>query len=270
MSKRPINTYASFIFVFCSIMVTMRPIALIAGQVEVERVPLNTAVQAFDEGTTSLLDGNFGAAIAAFEKADQSGWASAELYYNMGLAYHRLNRFGLAVQYLEKAKRIAPDDPKILHSLTVAAHRQADRFSQLPRPFWQKMHVWVENQLPIGVAFWIGIVLWFGLVALITGKLLSHWHGEWWRRARILLGVSSFLLIFYSLTTSAWPPTKERAVILSTEARMHDIADESSDEVLRVHEGLVVLVKNRSTDWALIEVANGSRGWVEANLLGTI
>lgn len=228
------------------------------------------AVQTFDEGNAQLLSGQFAAAIQQYSKADQGGWASAELYYNMSLAYHRLNKAGLAVLYLEKAKRLSPSDEKVLHALSVANHRQVDRFSQLPDPFWQKLRLWLVNRISVFVAFGIGMGMWIGLVGLIIGKMLFGLYGDWWRRARILTGSFAFCLIFYALTTSAWPPLKEKAVILSPEARLHELADDTSKEILLVHEGLVITVKNRSGDWAFIEVSNGSKGWVSTSLFETI
>lgn len=231
---------------------------------------LEEAVQSFDAGNAQLLNGQFASSIEQYVKADQGGWASTELYYNMSLAYHRLNKAGLAILYLEKAKRLSPSDEKVLHALSVANHRQADRFSQLPDPFWQKIRLWLVNRISVFVAFGIGLAMWIGLVGLIIGKMLFGLYGDWWRRAQILTGSFAFCLIFYALTTSAWPPLEEKAVILSPEARLHELADNTSKEILRVHEGLVITVKNWSGDWAFIEVSNGSKGWVSSSSFETI
>ena len=223
---------------------------------------LPDAVRAFDEGTVHLLDGNFQSAISLFEVAEQSGWSSPELFYNMGLAFHRMNKLGLAITYLERAKQLAPEDPKIAHSLTVANHKQVDRFSQLPDPFWKKLHTWSARVVPVHFAFWFGFALWVGFVALMVGKIVLAWRGDWWRRSRIVIGTLACILIVHALATSAWPPTQERAVIVATELRLRANPDDTADEVIRVHEGLVVKVEERTTDWAMIELPNGTKGWV--------
>ena len=246
------KTSALIIFVFC-----LCGFSSASGQ-----TTLPDAVRAFDEGTVQLLDGNFQAAISSFEKAEQSGWSSPELFYNMGLAYHRMNKLGLAIAHLERAKRLSPGDPKIEHSLTVANHKQVDRFSQLPDPFWKKLRIWSARMVPIQIAFWFGLALWAGFVVMMVGKILLAWRGDWWRRSRIIVGTLAGVLIVHALATSAWPPTEEKAVIVATELRLRANADDAADEVIRVHEGLVVKVEERTTDWAMIELPNGTKGWV--------
>jgi len=231
---------------------------------------LQEAVLAFDEGTVHLLEGDFSAALALYTEAEKLGWASPELFYNMGLANRRMNRLGPAVQYLEKAKRLSPDDAKILHSLGVAAHQQVDRFSVLPTPLLQKLHRGSLRILPILPAFWLGYLLGLAFVCLLVGKLLFGLRGEWWRQSRIVLGVGAFLFLAYALGSSAWPPNDTTAVILASEVQLRSQADESSEEVLRIHEGLVVKVENETMDWAWIEVSNGTKGWVSRTVLGSI
>ncbi|MDA1028705.1 MAG: hypothetical protein O3B41_06595 [Bacteroidetes bacterium] len=261
---------AKFGVLFLLFWALLAPAGSVSFQQEGSTMLLEAAVQSFDEGNVQLLNGQFSAALELYTQADQGGWASAELYYNMSLAYHRLNKAGLAVLYLEKAKRLSPSDVKVLHALSVANHRQADRFSQLPDPFWQKIRLWLVNRISVFVAFGIGLSMWIGLIGLIIGKMLFGLRGDWWRRARILTGSFAFCLIFYALTTSAWPPIEEKAVILSPEAGLHELADNTSKEILRIHEGLVITVKNRSGDWAFVEVSNGSKGWVSTSLFETI
>ena len=228
------------------------------------------AVRAFDAGTVHLLEGNFQAALAEFEKADQSEWSSPELFYNMGLAYHRMNKLGLAIVYLERAKELAPEDPKILHSLGVANHKQADRFSQLPNPFWKKLAIWSARVMPVTRAFWIGLFCWLVFVVLMIGKSMLAWRGDWWRRSRIVVGLLAAVFLIHAFGTSAWPPVDQRAVILPSEVRLREAPDDASAEVIRVHEGLVVKLDIQTPDWAMIELPNGTKGWVSVHSLVSI
>ena len=248
-----------FFLIICA-LVTSAP--LIPARSAAAQEALPDAVRAFDEGTVHLLDGNFSAAVTSFKAANDTGWASPELYYNLSLAYHRMNKLGLAVTYLEKAKRLDPQDQKILHSISVANHKQVDRFSQLPEPFWRRIHKWSSTIFPVGPSFWVGVTFWFLLAGLFVGKLLLAWRGDWWRRARIVVGALATLFIFHSLTTSAWPPIQEQGVVVVTELRLKEEPDDAAPEVIRVHEGLVVTISSRTPDWILIILPNGTKGWV--------
>ena len=94
----------------------------------------------FDAGTALLVDGQFSDALEQFEHAERLGWGSTELYFNIGLAYHRLDNLGQSIRYLERAKILSPNDPKVNHSLNLAKSRRVDNFSELPKPFWRRAH----------------------------------------------------------------------------------------------------------------------------------
>ncbi len=228
---------------------------------------MQQAIQQFDAGTVALLEGNFQQAISLFGEAEKAGWASPELYYNTGLAYHRLNKLGMAIVYLERAKELSPDDPKILHGLSVANHKQADRFSILPAPFWKKIHRSVLRVLPITLSYWLGLFFWTALVSLWIGYLLKRWRGDWWRRSRSIVAMLALFFIVHSLASSAWPPFTAQAVIVSTEARLRSEALDESEEVIRVHEGLVVSIQAEALDWMCVEIPNGTKGWVRSTSL---
>lgn len=223
---------------------------------------MQKAVQQFDAGTVALLEGNFQQAISLFGEAERAGWSSPELYYNTGLAYHRINKLGMAILYLERAKSLRPDDAKILHSLSVANHKQADRFSVLPPPFWKKFHRTVLRIFPITVSFWIGFICWTLLVVLWVGYLLRQWRGEWWRRSRYLLAVFALFFVGHALASSAWPPFTPQAVIIPSEVRLRAEASDDAEEIIRVHEGLVVSIETPALDWVYVEIPNGTKGWV--------
>lgn len=71
----------------------------------------------FQTGVAAYNKGDFQAAATAFEAAVQKAPTLPELYVNLALAYHRLNRTADAVAQLEKAASLGPDDPKIHYQL---------------------------------------------------------------------------------------------------------------------------------------------------------
>lgn len=252
-------------YFFASILVTffiLAPVPL-AGQME-------QAVRLFDEGNIRLLDGIFVDALSSYEGAESTGWASVELFYNMGLVHHRLDNLGQSIRYLEKAKLLDPEDRKVLHALNVARNRQADRFSQLPVPFWKKLHIFSMRTIPVPVAFWLGTLAWIILVALLTAKLLLGYDSEWWRRARLVAGILAGVFILYAFSSSAWPPYKQQAVILLEEVRMREQADGNAEEILALHEGLLVTIRTRAADWSLVQIPNGTRGWIPSSTMADI
>lgn len=229
-----------------------------------------SSVQLFDEGTAALIDGRFHDALRAFETVEMSGWGSDALFYNMAMAHYRLDNLGQAVRYLEKARTLNDDDPRIDHSLAIALQRQPDRFSQLPDPFWKTSRVWLSRVIPTGIALVLGLLCWFGFVCGWLMRTIWHRDDEWLRQGRLIMLVLGILLLTHALASSISPPHPNRAVVLTDTLTLREQASRSAESVVDIHEGLIVEVRTEAPEWRLIEIPNGTRGWVPASTLGDI
>jgi len=224
----------------------------------------------FDAGTAALVDGRFQDALRTFHPIEETGWASDALYYNMGLAYYRLDELGQAIRYLEKARLLNEEDPRIAHSLTVAQRRLTDRFSTLPNPFWKTTQQWLVDTLPLRTAFLIGTLCWILFVGGWIGKVLWAIDGEWPQRARQSLLILGVVLMTHALALSIWPAFPDRSVVLEDQLQLLEQASSDAESVVEVHEGLIVEIRAEATNWKLVEIPNGTRGWVPAAALGEI
>lgn len=251
-------------------MIRFLVIAVLLAVAPLSRAQDAAAVRTFDEGTAALIDGRFHDALRAFETVETTGWESDGLYYNMALAHYRLDHLGQAIRYLEKARALNEDDPRILHSLAIAGQRQADRFSTLPDPFWQSAQAWLVDTMPVRVAFLLGLLCWFGFVAAWLARTVVGMDGDWWKRGRNAALVVGLVLIVHALASSIWPPHPDRSVVLSGTLALREQASPEAAEVVEVHEGLIVEVRASAPDWQLVEIPNGTRGWVPAASLGDI
>lgn len=251
-------------------MIRILVIAVFMGIAPLSRAQDATSVQTFDEGTAALIDGRFHDALRAFESIETSGWESSGLYYNMALVHYRLDHLGQAIRYLEKARALNEDDPRILHSLAIAGQRQADRFSTLPDPFWLRARAGLVEWIPVGTAFFLGLVCWFGFVGAWLAGTVADMDGTWWRRGRNAALTIGLVLIVHALAASIWPPHPDRSVVLTERLVLREQANSDAPEVIEVHEGLVLKVHAKTADWRLVEIPNGTRGWVLRSALGDI
>lgn len=251
-------------------MIRILVIAVFMGIAPFSRAQDATSVQTFDEGTAALVDGRFHDALRAFESVETSGWESDGLYYNMALAHYRLDHLGQAIRYLEKARQLNEADPRILHSLSIARQRQTDRFSKLPDSFWFSARARLVEWLPVGPALFIGLVCWFGFVGVWLARTMADVDGMWLRRGRTAAFVVGVILIVHALAASIWPPHPDRSVVLTERLVLREQANSDATEVIDVHEGLILEVHARTSEWRLVEIPNGTRGWVLQSALGDI
>ena len=63
----------------------------------------------------------------------------AQLYYNLGCAYYRMDSIAKSVLWLERAAKIAPDDSDIIYNLDLVRTKTIDRFIPLHEIFFLRV-----------------------------------------------------------------------------------------------------------------------------------
>jgi tetratricopeptide (TPR) repeat protein len=84
-----------------------------------------------EKGNLHFMSGEYEMAIKEYQAVVDSGYESAELYYNLGNAYYKSNKFTLALVNYERACLLSPDDEEILHNLEMARQLAVDKIEKL-------------------------------------------------------------------------------------------------------------------------------------------
>ncbi|MEQ9105578.1 MAG: hypothetical protein RIE53_12880 [Rhodothermales bacterium] len=229
-----------------------------------------SAVAHFDRGTQALHEGRFRDAIAAYDEARSEGYTSAELLHNTGVAWYRLDDVGRATLFLERARLQAPEDERILHSLSIVQRLQQDTFSTLPTPFWMRAHRWILDRAGPGVWFGFGaglLLLWGGVAGarLLAQRTLPQ--GRRLERWALIIGLPVLALALYS---SAFPPWPDRAIVLVESVALTEQAAPESTPVEQLHAGTTVHVQARGDGWVFVRLTNGVGGWLPDDAIESV
>src|SRR4030067_2160060 len=100
----------------------------------------------FQKGNEHYLKGEYQETIRIFQSIVEKGYQGKSLYYNLGNAYFRIGKIGLAILYYEKAKKISPSDEDVNYNLAFANSKIADKIETLPKFF---IFDWWENALAL-------------------------------------------------------------------------------------------------------------------------
>lgn len=209
---------------------------------------MQTAQQRFDEG-------DFAQAADLFEKAAAGSPASAELYYNLGRAYLKLDNPARAALNFRKALVLAP---------SFAAARQALKECEedlaLPRrqPDWKDR---VAEALPFDMAAVASVVLFW----TAAGLLLSIVFGRkrLWKTGLALTGVAAAA----GLGFVAWQAdprvraSDEATVLASGGAVLLEAPTESATKVAALPEGATVDIHSQRGRWFYGSTPSGASGW---------
>jgi Tetratricopeptide repeat len=235
---------------------------VLPGAQSIAAQSLQDALLLFDQGTTLVENGRYTEALESFDAALGAGFESADLHYNRGIAYYRLDQLGLAIASFERASRLNPDNRMTVHNLSIARARIRDQISQLPTPFGAAVWGWIGANLDTMWLFLAGLVAYISWCALSVSRIAGRTYTDWVRRATWISAVVAVVGIGLGLALSARPPLGPIAVVASAEAPVFPDASATETPNLFIHEGLTVTVIAEAGEWTSIRLPNGVAGWV--------
>ncbi len=211
--------------------------------------------------------GKFAEAAAAYEKIEPK---TAHVYYNLGNAWFRQNKLGLAILNYARARQLTPRDPDILANLKFAQQRLGvDEINTPPHAVQRLLRSVIDgctaNEWSAGelVGLWL-LALAIGarvfLPKIRTGFLVIGLAGF------VGFGFSAVALSYRVINDHAAP----QAIVVAgeTEARFAPAPDSTIH--FRLAEGTQVAIREDRGQWLFVERPDGQQGWVKSESLGRI
>lgn len=218
----------------------------------------------FEVGNRHYEQGRYERAIEAYQSALDTGHSSGALHYNLGNAYFRAGQLGYAILHYEKARRLRPEHPELLHSLEVAQSR-AGGASFSGRRGWRALAGAVDSAR----TFILGLALYVIGLALMAYR--------WWIRGEALLRTSSrallavgLLLIVTALGASYVRALDHRVVVISKNAPLHVSPSDRAPRDTTLQEGTVLDLRRRQHTWTEVRLPNGHTGWLRTEALAEV
>ncbi|MBP6978782.1 MAG: tetratricopeptide repeat protein [Bacteroidales bacterium] len=216
--------------------------------------------------------GLYSNAIEGYTKVLQSGYASVELYYNLGNAYFKTDDLPSAILFYEKAKKLKPNDPDILFNLNVANSRIKDKIEAVPVLFYKRWwsHLvnafspdgWTRFHMISFLAFLVAVVFYFISKKVFIRKI------AFWTGALMLTG--SLITFGIALQQDRTYQEVKEAIVFDPSLTVKSSPSENSVDLFVVHEGTKVTITDKLGEWYEIRIANGSAGWIPGTSLKSI
>jgi tetratricopeptide (TPR) repeat protein len=228
--------------------------------------------QLIAEANEAYNAGMYEEAQQGYQQVVDAGFASPELFYNLGNTWFKMNQFPHAILWYERAKQLDPGNEDIAYNLNVANSRIADKIDPLPVLFYTRWWHGIVGLFSLK-AWAITTVICFSL--MLTGVLIYFVSrrvglrkiGFW--GAIIFLGLTIFTFLF-SQSAYQTQLNKQEAIIFDPTVTVKSSPDESSVDLFVIHEGTKVELLDKIGEWEEIRIANGSVGWVPTEVLEEI
>ncbi|MFC2098430.1 tetratricopeptide repeat protein [Bacteroidota bacterium] len=220
------------------------------------------------QGNQHYLDGEYELAVKTYKSIVDSGYASAELYYNLGNAHYKSHNITMALVNYERAYILNPKDKDILNNLEVAREFVVDRIDVLPEFFLKR--AWVAFVKTFDADIWAIVSLAIFILSLALFLVYFFSKQMEVRRMFFWLGI---MLIFLSLSTLLFAAQQNRfvtkhnqAIILTPSVAIKSSPDENSGtDLFLLHEGTKVTIADELGDWREVVLSDGNRGWLKEN-----
>ena len=216
--------------------------------------------------------GNYQQAIKDYEELLKAG-ESAEIYYNLGNAYHRTENITRAVLSYERALLLNPADDDIRFNLQMARSKTIDKITPESEMFfftWYRSLVnlmTIDGWAHLAIASII-LTLILALVYLFAGHLTLRKIGFY--------GGVLFLIIFLLSNLFAFQQKqmlmkRNGAIVTAPSVTIKKTPVANSADQGVIHEGTRVdIIDDTMRDWKEIHLADGREGWIPATQIEKI
>lgn len=218
----------------------------------------------FEKGNKAYNQGLYEEAADYYRSILENGEHSAELYFNLGNTYYKLNEIAPSIYYYEKALVLKPKDEEIKNNLAFAQNMTLDAIEELPQTGLSKLYTTITSKLSFNQWAYLSIV-WIFL--FVVGYILYYFLSYATQKrvafigsfACLFLGILSIIIAYVELDRFK---ADQPAIVFDNEVIIKSEPNNRSEETFRLHEGAKVSIEETLGDWQKIKIADGKTGWL--------
>ncbi len=232
---------------------------------------LGTFAQELPNAVDAYATGDYAEAARLYEQELNNG-VSAEVYYNLGNAYYKMDKFPSAILNYERALLLAPGNSDIRFNLELAKTKITDKIEPVEKFFLIEWFNDMQNLQSSDGWAKLGIILFISFIC--CAFLFFFGRFSFLRKIAFYGGIALFVCtIFANIFANNQKNVfsqKEYAIVFGPSITVKSSPNLSGTDLFVIHEGLKVRVKNVVNDWSEIELEDGHVGWISSSLLEKI
>ena len=242
--------------VFLRRLILMFAIAMIALSVKGDE-------SKFDQANGLFEQGEFETAIVEYNSLIESGVQTPAVHFNMGNAYFRQNKTGMAIYHYLMAQTLDPLDADVQANLKFTRDTAGLPSGGISSAWRQ----WIRT-LPLNTWFILTSLPFWGYCVLKTAQLLTA--SAKWEGVRSILGwmIGPGACL---LALIAWTISGQRVgVVITDRAPLHSSPFSDSKNLSEMKTGEEVQLLAEKNQWRQIRNTRGELGWLEMSHLKAI
>jgi tetratricopeptide (TPR) repeat protein len=237
-----------------------------------EAASQETIQEKFNQGVTLFTSASYKEALQVWTDIYNTGYRSANLNYNIGNAYFKLNDIPDAILFYERSYLLSPADENINYNLQIARTLIVDRFQEIPEIFFVRWFNFLSLLLSSNtwaIVSLTGFLLCLLLLSLYiyTSRYRNKVIGFWFAIFFFILSATS---IAFALRNKSLVYDSHKAIIFSTLVSGKSSPDNSGTDLFVLHDGTKVTIEDKVGEWYEVRLSDGNKGWIPVNSLNII
>ncbi len=224
------------------------------------------------QGDSAYMRNDYASAIQIYESLLKQGEA-AEIYYNLGNSYYKIDDMARAILNYERALLLQPGNTDICANLEIARSKTIDKVASIPDIFFVAWTNSLINCLSVDVWAKLGII--FFILLLVSLSLFFFSKQIIWKKSGFMTGIIFLMFVVLSNIFASKQKSeltdRNEAIILSPSVTVRSTPSESGTSLFVLHEGYKVEIKDNSMrEWKEIRLEDGKVGWIPASAMEMI
>lgn len=216
----------------------------------------------FVRGNEAYANSNYEEALVEYNKIAATEKMSAELYYNLGNTYFKLDELGKAIWAYEKSLKIDPGSKNTRFNLKFVNANTYDKIDSNESGVWSWLKI---NLFGFSINFWAYASMFFSFSLAIVLYFFFTTQNQKTKNTTLMLGfgltffmVTSVVLAYFNKTNVV---DKTHAIIVVESVDIRTAPSETAPSGFKLHEGTKIELLRKNDSWTEVNV-NGNTGWV--------
>ena len=200
-----------------------------------------------------------------FTEIIEKGEHSENLYFNLGNAYYKVNDIANSILYYEKALKLNPRNKDVLNNLAFSQNMLIDKIEKLPTNQVSEFLKSISQTLNVNQWLTLGFILLYLFLIIFILYFFSSksvLKRNYFTAFSVLLSLS-LIFIFVGLNKFEKQKSYLEAIIFENKIDFRTEPNYRSEVLFNLHEGTKVVIIEELNDWALVEIDDGNKGWIE-------
>lgn len=227
------------------------------------------AQSAFEKGNEQYRQGQYSQAAASYESVLREKKESAELYFNLGNAYLKLEKVAPAVYNYEKALQLDPGNRDIEINLGYAHQLITDNIEPVAQPGFAGMIESLSGTYHFDTWAWIAVTCAFLSLLLFSGYYMAR---KTMLKRSFFAGMSVMLVILILSLITAFHAKSEMesqhpAIVFSDMVQVKTDASQGAQDAFILHAGVKVYVLESKGQWQKVQLPDDTVGWIPSGAI---